>query len=128
VGEDHQGSVPDDHVAFVDLPEQDRSKVDGPESVVGFFQADELLFEGVGDEEQFVFEPEGAGVGDALDQEVARILERRQLLGIGPGPAWAVLILVVALRFAWFERRKPRSRRRRPSAPKLLPSLGLDKP
>ena len=44
-----------------------------------------MLLEGIGDEEQFVFEPEGTGVGDALDEEVARILEGRQALGIGPG-------------------------------------------
>ena len=75
MGEGNKGSVPDDHVAFVDLPEQDRAEVDGPDPVVGFVQADELLFEGIGEEEQFVVQPEGAGVGDALDEEVARILE-----------------------------------------------------
>jgi len=42
-----------------------------------------VLFDGVGDEEQLVVEPEGAGVGDSLDQEVPRILERRQALGKG---------------------------------------------
>src|SRR5512142_2662802 len=73
-----QGSVPDDHVAFVDLPEQDASEVDGPDPVGGFVQADVMLFESIGNEEQLVFEPEGTGVGDTLDQEVTRILERRQ--------------------------------------------------
>ena len=75
-------SVPDDHVAFVDLPEQDGSEVDGPDPVVGFFQADVMLFERTSDEEQRVFEPEGADVGDALHDEVPRVLERGQPLGI----------------------------------------------
>jgi hypothetical protein len=43
-----------------------------------------MLFERVGDEEQLVFEAERAGVGDALDQEVARILERGKPVGKGP--------------------------------------------
>jgi hypothetical protein len=42
-----------------------------------------MLFERIGDEEQFVLEPEGAGVGDALDEEVTRILERGKLVGKG---------------------------------------------
>jgi hypothetical protein len=52
--------------------------------VVGFVQADGMLLEGIGDEEQFVSEPEGAGVGDEFHQEVTRILERGQLVGEGP--------------------------------------------
>jgi len=84
-GRGNTGSVPDDHVAFVDLPEQDHAEGDGPDPVGGFVQANELLFEGVGKKKQLVFQPERAGVGDALDEEVARVLERRQALGIGPG-------------------------------------------
>jgi hypothetical protein len=48
---------------IVDLGEQDGAEVDGPDAVVGFFETDGMLFERVGDEEQLVFEPEGAGVG-----------------------------------------------------------------
>src|SRR3972149_6348034 len=44
-----------------------------------------MLFECVGDEEQLVLQPERAGVGDTLDQEVPRIVERRQSLGKGAG-------------------------------------------
>jgi len=40
-----------------------------------------MLLQGVGDEEQLVLEPERAGVGDALDQEVARVLEGREAVG-----------------------------------------------
>ena len=43
-----------------------------------------MLLERVGDEEQFVLEPEGAGVGDPLDWEVAGVLERRQAFRKGP--------------------------------------------
>ena len=60
-GRANKGSVSDDHVAFVDLPEQDRPEVDGPDPVVGFIQPDVMLLERTGDEEQFVLEPEGAG-------------------------------------------------------------------
>ncbi len=59
-------SVPDDHVSFIDFGEEDGSEGDGPDPVVGFFQADVMLFQGIGDEEQFVFDPEGTGVGNAL--------------------------------------------------------------
>lgn len=82
-----KGSVPDDHVPFVDFGEQDSPEVDGPDAVVGFFQPEVVLFERVGDEQQLVFEPEGAGVGDALHQELSRILERRQPIGKGAGEA-----------------------------------------
>lgn len=81
------GSVPDDHVAFVNLPEENGSEVDGPDPVGGFVQTDVMLFERIGDEEQFVFEPEGAGVGHALHDEVARILERRESVGQRRGDA-----------------------------------------
>lgn len=80
-GKGNKGSVPDDHVPFVDFGEQDGPEVDRPDAVVGFFQADVVLFERVGDEEQLVFEPERARVRNALDQEVAGVLERRQAFG-----------------------------------------------
>jgi len=75
-------SVPDDHVAFVDLPGQDGSEIDGPDPVVGFFQADGMLFVRIGDEEQLVLEPEGAGVGCVCEHSnVAARLSRRPLGG-----------------------------------------------
>ena len=40
-----------------------------------------VLLQGIRDEEQFVLEAKGAGVGHPLDQEVAGVLERRQVLG-----------------------------------------------
>lgn len=82
VGGATRRSVPDDHVAFVDLAEQHGSEVDGPDSVVGFIQADVMLLERIGNEEELVFEPEGAGVGDTLHDEVGGVLERWEPFGI----------------------------------------------
>ena len=78
-----QGSIPNDHVAFVDLGQENRPEVDRPDAIVGFCEAEVVLLQGIGDEEQLVFQPEGAGVRHALDQEVAGVLERRQALGKG---------------------------------------------
>ena len=86
-GRANEGSVSDDHVAFVELPEQDRAEVERPDPVVGFVQANVKLLERIGDEEQLVFEPEGAGVGDALHEEVPRVLERGRWSGKGRGDA-----------------------------------------
>jgi len=79
------GSVSNNHVALVDFRQKDRPEIDRPDAVIGFFQADVMLFECVGDEEQLVLEPERAGVGDLLDQEVPRVFERGQSLGKGAG-------------------------------------------
>jgi hypothetical protein len=51
------------------FPMRDGPEVNGPAAVVGFVQAEVMLFGGVGDEEQFGCEPEGAGLGDALDRK-----------------------------------------------------------
>src|SRR5438128_4551912 len=50
-----------------------------------------MLLQGIGDEQQPVFEAEGAGVGHPLDQEVPRVLERGEVLGIG---AWRDLVAI----------------------------------
>jgi len=84
-------SVPDDIVALVEASEEHAVEVDGPDPVIDFLQADVVLFEGVGDEQQPVLEAKGAGVGDALDQEVAGVLERGQVLGIG---AWGHAVAI----------------------------------
>ncbi len=64
------------------FPREDGPEGDGPDSVVGFLQADVMLFKGIGDEEQLVCDPEGAGVGDTCDDEVAGVLERMDSLNI----------------------------------------------
>jgi len=78
-----QGSIPDDHVAFVELGQEDRAEVDRPDPIVGFFEAEVVLLQGIRDEEQLVLEAKRAGVGHPLDQEVAGVGERRQVLGKG---------------------------------------------
>ena len=67
----------DDVVPFVDPAQAGRAEVDRPDAVVDLLEADGVLLERVGDEEQALLEAEGAGVGDALDDEVAGILDRR---------------------------------------------------
>lgn len=57
--------------------------MNGPDSVVDLLQADALLLRCIGNEEQLVLQPERAGVGDALHDETAGILHRRQPVGIG---------------------------------------------
>lgn len=65
-------------VALVEASEQDLAEVDRPDAIVDFLEPDVMLLEGVGDEQQAVFEAEGARVGDALDEEVSWILQRRK--------------------------------------------------
>jgi hypothetical protein len=44
-----------------------------------------MLFECVGEEEQAIPKADRLGVGDALDDEIARVLERGELRRIGAG-------------------------------------------
>lgn len=83
MGGGQHGSIPEDHAAFVDRGEQDGPEVDRPDPIVGFLEADVVLFQGIGDEEQLGLQPERAGVGHPLDQEVPRMLQRGQVLGKG---------------------------------------------
>ena len=83
VGGRWHGSIPDDHVAFVDLGQQHCPEVDRPDAIVGVVETEVMLFECMGDEEAFVLESERAGVGHPLDQEMPRIFERREVFGIG---------------------------------------------
>ena len=77
VGECGGRSVSYDHLAFVDLCQEDPAEVDRPDPVVCLVEADVVLFQRVGNEEQLVLEAEGAGVRDALHEEVPRVLEGR---------------------------------------------------
>src|SRR2546427_8474270 len=72
-------------VALVEPREQHAMEVDGPDPVGDLLQADVMLLQGIGDEQQPVFEAERAGVSDPFDQEVSGILQRGQVLGIRAG-------------------------------------------
>ena len=74
-------SVPDDVVPFVKAGEQDAIEVDRPDPVVDLLQADVVLLEGVGDEQQPMFEAEGAGIRHALHEKVPRVFERGRCSG-----------------------------------------------
>src|SRR2546425_3120568 len=73
---------------FVDPPQQHVAEEDGPDPVVDFFQTDTMLLESGRQVQQPSLETNGARVGGALREEVARILERRQPTRVraGRGP------------------------------------------
>ena len=73
---------PDDVIAFVDASEQHVAEVNGPDAVGDLLEADKVLLERVGDEQQPLLEADGAGVGHALDDQVPGILDRRQGTGV----------------------------------------------
>ncbi len=76
---------PDDVVPFVDATQQDVAEVNGPDAVGDLLEADGMLLERVGEEEQALLQADGAGVGDALDEEMARVLDGRQGARVDPG-------------------------------------------
>jgi hypothetical protein len=80
---------PDDVVAFIDASEQDVAEVNRPDPIVDLLEAHGMLLQGVGEEEQPLLPANGARVGDTLDEEVARIFDRRQRARVGPR-GWAV--------------------------------------
>ena len=53
-----------------------------PDAVGHLLEANGVWVQRLGDEEQLVLEPERPGVRDALDEEVARILDGRRRPGI----------------------------------------------
>lgn len=77
-------SIPDHVAAFVEAGEQHAVEVTGPDPVVDLLQANVVLLQGLGDEQQPPFETNCAGVGDPLDEKLPGVLERGQVLGIGP--------------------------------------------
>ena len=50
-----------------------------PDAVVHFLEADGVLLQGVGDEEQALLEPKRPRVRDALHEEMSGILDRRRV-------------------------------------------------
>src|SRR6266851_3087332 len=56
-----------------------------PEAVVNLLEADGVLLQRIGNEEQLFLEPERPGIRDALHDEVPGILDGRQRTGVGPG-------------------------------------------
>src|SRR5436309_2604718 len=63
-------SRPNDVVPFVDASQEDIAEVNRPDAVVDLLEPDGVLLECVGDEQQALLQTDGAGVGDALDDEV----------------------------------------------------------
>ena len=57
--------------------------MNGPDAVVGLLQADVVLFERVGDEQQPFLEANGARVGHHLDDKVPGVFDRGQAAGVG---------------------------------------------
>src|SRR5215813_5967306 len=76
----------DDVVALIEVPQPHVAEVDRPHAVVDLLEPDGMLFECLGEEDEFALaaEEDRPGVGDAFDDEVARVLDRRQRAGIRP--------------------------------------------
>lgn len=62
-------SIPDDIVALVEAGEEHAVEVDGPDPVVDFLQADVVLLQRIRDEQQLVFEAEGAALVTRLTRK-----------------------------------------------------------
>jgi hypothetical protein len=73
---------PDDVVAFVDAAEKDVAEVNRPDAVVDLLEPDGVLLQGIREEEEPCLEADGAGIGDALDEEVSGIFDGRQESGV----------------------------------------------
>jgi hypothetical protein len=67
-----------DVVTFIEPGDQYLTKVDRPDAIADFLESDRVWREGVGDEEQSLLETKRPGVGDALHEEVPRILDRQE--------------------------------------------------
>jgi hypothetical protein len=74
-------------VAFVHASEHDMAEVKRPDAVADFLEANRVSLQRIGEKEQSLLQADRAGVGYALDQEVAGILDRRQCAGI-----WAKML------------------------------------
>ena len=64
-----------DHVPLIYRGKKDGVEVDGPDPVVDLLEPDVEVFQGRGDEDELVAEANGSNPGDALDDEVAQILD-----------------------------------------------------
>jgi hypothetical protein len=84
-------SVLDHVVTFVEACEQPAIEVDGPVPVSDLLQADVVLSEGIGDEQQSVLEAERASVGDARRRLLGLAIRRRPVFGrLGPNELVAI--------------------------------------
>lgn len=59
--------------------------MDRPDAIIDLLEADGVLFQCVGDKEEAFLEAEGAGVGDALHEEVPRVFNRGDHAGVRAG-------------------------------------------
>ena len=69
-------SAANDEVPFIDPSQQDPTEMNRPDAVVDLLEADGVLLQRVGDEEQAFLEPKRPRVRDALHDEMAGILDR----------------------------------------------------
>src|SRR5438876_9588426 len=75
----------DDVIPLVDPPQQHVAEVNRPDPVVDLLEANRMLLERIGQEQQPLLQADGAGVGHALDEEVAGILDRWQRAAVRAG-------------------------------------------
>src|SRR5207245_4062918 len=72
-------------VAFIDAGQEDVTEVDGPDPIIDFLEAEDVLLERVRDEDQALFESDGPRVRHALGNVMARVLDRREAPGVPAG-------------------------------------------
>ena len=78
------GALPVDlHGGLIEFPEEHLAEVDGLDPIVGFLESDVLSAQRTAKNEQVVLEANGPDTRDVFDQQVARILQRRERIGIG---------------------------------------------
>ena len=74
----------DDTIALVEAREQDRAEVNRPDPIVNFFESDVVVVERSGEVQQPGLKANRAGIRDAFDEEVARIVQRWECRWVGP--------------------------------------------
>ena len=78
------GSFAADIVALIEAREQDCAEVNRPDPVVDFFETGIVIVGRIGEVQQPGLKANRAGIGDAFDEEVARIFQRGESRWIRP--------------------------------------------
>ena len=77
-------SFADDIVALIEAREQDRAEVNQPDPVVDFFETDGVIVERIGEIPHPGLKTNRAGIIDAFDEKVARIVQRGEVRRVWP--------------------------------------------
>jgi hypothetical protein len=78
-------SCAEDVVTFIDPGQEDVAEVDGPDAIVDFLEAEDMLLERVRDKDQALLESDRSRVRHPLGNVMARVLDRREGPGVQAG-------------------------------------------